>query len=82
MNKFIGIRNITLAVFVIIVLLEFAMDFAPMAWHLTMEGIQVVLVLILMLILLPILIYRFNKGRTDDATNTFRQKRKEKKESK
>lgn len=76
MNKFIGIRNITLIVFVTIVLLEFAMDFVPVKWHVTMEAVQVGLILLLMLILLPILIYRFNKGRTDEVTKKFGRRRR------
>ena len=76
MNKFFCIRNITLAVVLIIILLKLAMDFISMKYHPIIEGIQVAFILSLLLILLPILIYRFNKGRTDDASRTFRRKEK------
>ena len=52
------------------------MDFISMKYHPIIEGIQVAFILSLLLILLPILIYRFNKGRTDDTSRTFRRKEK------
>ncbi|MDO4770644.1 hypothetical protein [Porphyromonas sp.] len=76
MNKFIGIRNVALTVLLIIVLLKFSMDFIPVRLHETVEYIQLGLGLVFLLVILPILIYRFNKGRADDATQTFNRKKK------